>query len=471
MTRHVYLLVLVVFIAGSEPASAASALDGPSMTWAWSLPFAGMLLSIAAGPLLFPKVWHDHYGVIAFAWAALALACVGTFYGFSAAITVLVQSVFREYLSFILLLFALYTVAGGIVVTGRIQAGPLTNAGILALGTSLASVIGTTGSAMILVRPIIRANQFRRHQAHVIIFFIILVANIGGALTPLGDPPLFIGYLHGVDFFWTTKHLWMQTLIVAALVLAIFLTFDTWAFRNELVTPREKVNLGIRGRVNFVLIAIIIAAMLTSAAWKPGIAFDLYGSTFELQNLLRDGVFIVVALASLRLTPEEHRAANGFSWEPIREVAILFAAIFVTIIPVEAMLGAGSKGAFAFLLQAVTAPGGGPHEAAFFWLTGVLSAFLDNAPTYLIFFDLAGGNARELMGPLAGTLAAISMGAVYMGALTYIGNAPNFMVYAIAEENGIRMPSFFGYMLFAAIILLPIFALLTLLPIAPLLKL
>jgi Na+/H+ antiporter NhaD/arsenite permease-like protein len=279
MTRHVYLLVLVVFIAGSEPASAASALDGPSMTWAWSLPFAGMLLSIAAGPLLFPKVWHDHYGVIAFAWAALALACVGTFYGFSAAITVFVQSVFREYLSFILLLFALYTVAGGIVVTGRIQAGPLTNAGILALGTSLASVIGTTGSAMILVRPIIRANQFRRHQAHVIIFFIILVANIGGALTPLGDPPLFIGYLHGVDFFWTTKHLWMQTLIVAALVLAIFLTFDTWAFRNELVTPREKVNLGIRGRVNFVLIAIIIAAMLTSAAWKPGIAFDLYGST------------------------------------------------------------------------------------------------------------------------------------------------------------------------------------------------
>ena len=471
MTRHVYFLALVAFISGLEPASAASALDGASMRWTWSLPFAGVLLSIATGPSLFPKVWHNHYGKLAFAWAALALACVGTFYGLLAAITVFVQSMFREYLSFILLLFALYTVAGGIVVTGRIQASPWTNAAILALGTSLASVIGTTGAAMILVRPIIRANDFRRHQAHVIIFFIILVANVGGALTPLGDPPLFIGYLHGVDFFWTTQHLWMQTLILAVLVLVVFLAFDAWDFRKELVPRREKVTLGIRGRINFVLIAIIIAAMLTSAAWKPGIEFGLYGSTFELQNLLRDGVFIVVALASLRLTPEEHRAANGFSWEPIREVAILFAAIFVTIIPVGAMLGAGSKGAFAFLLQAVTAPGGGPHEAAFFWLAGLLSAFLDNAPTYLVFFELAGGNARELMGPLAGTLAAISMGAVYMGALTYIGNAPNFMIYAIAEENGIRMPSFFGYMLLAGAILLPLFVLLTLLPIAPLLKL
>lgn len=471
MTRHVYLLALVAFISGLEPASAASALDGASMRWTWSLPFAGVLLSIATGPLLLPKVWHDHYGKLAFAWAALALACVAAFYGLLAAITVFVQSMLREYLSFIVLLFALYTVAGGIVVTGRIQASAWTNAVILALGTSLASVIGTTGAAMILVRPIIRANDFRRHQAHVIIFFIILVANVGGALTPLGDPPLFIGYLHGVNFFWTTQHLWMQTLLVTVLVLVVFVAFDAWDLRRELLPRREKVRLGIRGGINFVLIAIIIAAMLTSAAWKPDIKFGLYGSSFELQNLLRDGVFIVVALASLCLTPEEHRAANGFSWEPIREVAILFAAIFATIIPVEAMLGAGSKGSFAFLLQAVIAPGGGPHEAAFFWVAGLLSAFLDNAPTYLVFFELAGGNARELMGPLAGTLAAISMGAVYMGALTYIGNAPNFMIYAIAEENGIRMPNFFGYMLLAGAILLPLFVLLTLLPIAPLLKL
>jgi Na+/H+ antiporter NhaD/arsenite permease-like protein len=430
-----------------------------------------MLLSIASGPLLFPKVWHAHYGKVAFGWAALALACLTIFNGFPTALAAFVQSIFREYLSFILLLFALYTVAGGILVTGRIQASPWTNTGMLALGTSIASVIGTTGAAMILIRPMIRANESRSHKTHVIIFFIILVANVGGALTPLGDPPLFIGFLHGVDFFWTTRNLWLQTVIVAVLVLAIFLALDTWHFRNQSVTRNASVRPGIRGQLNFVLIAIIIAAMLALAAWKPGIAFDLYGSSFELQNLLRDGVFIAVALASLWLTPEEHRAANGFSWEPIREVAILFAGLFVTIIPVEAMLRAGSNGAFAFLLQAVTAPSGEPHEAAYFWLTGSLSAFLDNAPTYLVFFELAGGNARELMGPLAGTLASISMGAVYMGAMTYIGNAPNFMVYAIAEENGIRMPSFFRYMLWAGAILVPLFALLTLLPIAPLLKL
>jgi Na+/H+ antiporter NhaD/arsenite permease-like protein len=469
MNRHVYLLAFAGMLSGSEPAYAASALDGASMMWPWSLPFVGMLLSIASGPLLFPKVWHAHYGKVAFGWAALTLTCLAIFNGRQAALAAFVQSVFREYLSFILLLFALYIVAGGILVTGRIQASPWTNTGMLALGTSIASVIGTTGAAMILIRPMIRANESRSHKTHVIIFFIILVANVGGALTPLGDPPLFIGFLHGVDFFWTTRNLWLQTVIVAVLVLAIFLAIDTWHFRNQSVTRNASVRPGIRGQLNFVLIAIIIAAMLASAAWKLGIAFDLYGSSFELQNLLRDGVFIAVALASLWLTPEEHRAANGFSWEPIREVAILFAGLFVTIIPVEAMLRAGSNGAFAFLLQAVTAPGGGPNEAAYFWLTGALSAFLDNAPTYLVFFQLAGGDPKELMGPLAGTLASISMGAVYMGALTYVGNAPNFMVYAIAQENGIRMPSFFGYMFWAGVVLIPLFALLTLLPIAPLL--
>jgi Na+/H+ antiporter NhaD/arsenite permease-like protein len=471
MNRHVYLLTFVSMLGSSEAALAATALDGASMTWPWFLPFLGILASIATGPLLSPKVWHDHYGKIAFGWAALTLACLAIFNGTLPTLAAFVQSILREYLSFILLLFALYTVAGGILVTGRFPARPWTNAGMLALGTSIASMVGTTGAAMILVRPMIRANEFRTRKAHVFIFFIILVANVGGALTPLGDPPLFIGFLHGVDFFWTAKNLWLQTLIVAGAILAIFFVLDTWHFRKESAARSASVRLGIRGKVNFLLISIIIGAMLASAAWKPGLAFDLYGSSFELQNLLRDAAFIVVALVSLWLTPEEHRVANGFSWEPIREVAILFAGIFVTVIPVEAMLRAGSNGAFAFLLQAVTAPGGGPNEAAYFWLTGALSAFLDNAPTYLVFFELAGGGPSELMGPLAGTLASISMGAVYMGAWTYVGNAPNFMVYAIAEENGIQMPSFFGYMLWAGIVLVPLFVLLTLLPIAPLLKL
>ena len=209
---------------------------------------------------------------------------------------------------------------------------------------------------------------------------------------------------------------------------------------------------------------------MLSATWRPGINIDVYGTKLALQDLVRDAALVLFALLSLWLTADEHRTANGFTWEPIKEVAKLFACIFTAVIPVLAMLRAGKEGAFAWLLSAVTKRDGAPHEVAYFWLTGILSALLDNAPTYLVFFELAGGDARELMGPLAGTLAAISMGAVYMGALTYIGNAPNFMVYAIATERGIRMPNFFGYMMWAGAVLVPLFLLLTLLPIAPILK-
>jgi Na+/H+ antiporter NhaD/arsenite permease-like protein len=252
----------------------------------------------------------------------------------------------------------------------------------------------------------------------------------------------------------------------------MFFAADCWFYRREIhgTEADEPVRIAIRGRINFVLIALIIVAILGSALWKSGVAFDIYGTRVALQNVARDAALIAIALASLWLTPNEHRAANGFTWEPIREVAKLFAGIFVTIIPVLAALDAGPKGAFAWLLSIVTEADGAPREVAYFWLTGALSAFLDNAPTYLVFFELAGGDPARLMGPLAGTLAAISMGAVYMGALTYIGNAPNFMVYAIAQERGIGMPSFFGYMLWAGLILIPLFVLLTLLPVAPLLR-
>ena len=210
-----------------------------------------------------------------------------------------------------------------------------------------------------------------------------------------------------------------------------------------------------------VLIVAIIAAILLSAAWRPGIGFDVYGTRVELQNIVRDMVMVALALLSLKLTPNEHRAANGFTFEPIREVAILFAGIFICIVPVLAMLQAGRGGAFAWLIAAVTAPDGAPREIAYFWLTGMLSAFLDNAPTYLVFFELAGGDATKLMTTMAPTLAAISMGAVFMGALTYIGNAPNFMIYAIAVERGVRMPSFFVYLAWSFAILMPVFVILS----------
>jgi Na+/H+ antiporter NhaD/arsenite permease-like protein len=455
-------------------AHAAPALDGRSVGWPWAIPFAGLLLSIAAGPLLFPKLWHDHYGKIAAAWAAATLISLAIVYGPETALAALVYAELGEYLSFIVLLFALYTVAGGILVTGDLRGTPLGNTAMMAIGTAIASIVGTTGAAMILIRPVLRANAMRAYRVHVIVFFIILVANMGGALSPLGDPPLFVGFLRGVDFFWPAQHLWLQTIIVSLILLVAFFLLDTILSRrgNLQAAPAAKPEpLRIRGTINIALIAAIIATILGSALWRPGISINILGTVLELQNVLRDAILFSIALLSLRLTPDEHRAANGFTWEPIREVAKLFAAIFLAIMPVLSMLQAGRSGPFAFLLTAVTADDGLPHEAAYFWLTGLLSAVLDNAPTYLVFFELAGGDAKQLMGPMAGTLAAISMGAVYMGALSYIGNAPNLMVYAIARDSGVRMPSFFGYMAWASLILVPLFLLLTLLPISPILKL
>jgi Na+/H+ antiporter NhaD/arsenite permease-like protein len=466
------LRLAIIFAAILPSAAQAAVLDGAGVGWFWALPFAGILLSIATGPLLFAKFWHAHYGKIAAFWALATLAPIAIVFGLSTALASFVHAALAEYMSFIVLLFALYVVAGGILIGGTLRGGPLVNASILLIGTAMASVVGTTGAAMILIRPLIRANAARAHNAHVVVFFIFLVANIGGALSPLGDPPLFVGFLRGVDFFWTTQHLWLQTATVAGLVLAIFFALDIWMLRQDPPVPAIHAPAPIRlhGLVNVALIGVIIAAILLSAAWKPGIAFDIYGTHVELQNALRDAALITIALASLWLTAPQSRAANGFTFEPIREVAMLFAGIFVAIIPIMAMLQAGRDGTFAFLLHAVTARDGSAHEAAYFSLTGSLSAFLDNAPTYLVFFELASGDAKMLMGPLSGTLAAISMGAVYMGALTYLGNAPNLMVYAIAKEQGVRMPSFFGYLLWAICVLVPLFLILTLLPISPILR-
>ena len=458
MIRRLTLALAAILLPS---AAHAADLDGAQMGWAWALPFAGILLSIATGPLLFPKFWHAHYGKIAAAWALLTLAPLAIAFGASSALAAFVHAVLAEYMSFIILLFALYVVAGGILITGTLRGSPLVNAGILVLGTAMASIVGTTGAAMILVRPLIRANAARKNNVHVVIFFIFLVANIGGALSPLGDPPLFVGFLRGVDFFWTTTNLAYETAIVAVLVLGLFLALDIWLARSEPKSAVASEPLRLRGLINLPLIACVIGAILLSAAWKPGIDVDVYGTRIALQNLARDGALVVIALGSLWLTPEEHRNANDFTWEPIAEVAKLFAGIFVCIIPVLAMLEAGHDGPFGWLLKAVTAHDASPPEVAYFWLTGLLSAFLDNAPTYLVFFQLAGGDAAALMGKLSATLAAISMGAVYMGALTYIGNVPNFMVYAIANERGVKMPSFFGYMLWSCAALLPVLGLLT----------
>jgi Na+/H+ antiporter NhaD/arsenite permease-like protein len=459
-------LAAVAALAGGTGSANAAALMEIAWPWPSALPFVGLLLSIATGPLVAPRFWHAHYGKIAFMWSALTLAPLAALHGVPTALTALAHAALGEYFSFIILLIALYVVAGGILVTGRLRGTPLVNTAILALGTVLASIVGTTGAAMILIRPLLRANSARLHNVHVVIFFVFLVANIGGALSPLGDPPLFVGFLHGVDFFWTATHLWRPTALTAALVLAAFVAVDVWYYRQDrrISVVGEKPSpdpIRVRGLINLTLVSLVIAASVLSALWKPGITFNVYGTELELQDVTRDIALVAITVASLVLTPDEHRERNGFTWEPIVEVVKLFAGIFICIVPVMAMLEEGHAGPFSWVLGLMADDAGNPRNAAYFWLTGMLSAVLDNAPTYLVFFGLGGGDADRLMGELAPTLAAISMGAVYMGALTYIGNAPNFMIYAIATERGVRMPSFFRYMAWSGAVLLPVFAIVT----------
>jgi Na+/H+ antiporter NhaD/arsenite permease-like protein len=446
-------------------AAFAAEFDGASLGFAWALPFVGILLSIALFPLLASHFWEHHQGKIAAAWGLLVLIPMALAFGPTAAIHALAHTALLEYIPFILLLLALFTVAGGILVRGNIHGAPGTNTMLLGLGTVLASFIGTTGASMVMIRPIMRANDDRRHNVHVIVFFIFLVSNIGGSLTPLGDPPLFLGFLRGVDFFWTTTHLLPETLFASGVLLALFFVIDLAIYKKEgRVRPDPTPDNPVRvtGGLNFLLIFIIIAAILMSATTDLG-RVTLLGVEIELANALRDLIMIVVTIISLKTTPKANRIENGFSWGPIKEVAKLFAGIFIAIIPVLAMLKAGANGAFAPLVALVTNPDGSANNAAYFWLSGGLSSFLDNAPTYLVFFELAGGDPQQLMTTGALTLTAISAGAVFMGANSYIGNAPNFMVYAIAREGGVRMPSFFGYLLWSGAILIPTFLLLTLL--------
>ncbi len=432
----------------------------------WSgIPFIGILLSIALFPLLAPQFWHHHFGKVTAAWALLFAVPFALQYG-GVAVHEILHIYLKDYLPFIILLWALYTISGGILVDGAPAGRPATNTVMLAIGTLIASWVGTTGASMLLIRPMLRMNQERKHKVHVVIFFIFLVSNLGGSLTPLGDPPLFLGFLHGVPFFWTMK-LIPEMLTVSLLVLGLFYLMDTMLARREGLAAGTHKSRGIRlrGLQNLIFLAGVVAGVLLSGLVKLG-SFNVLGIELATQDVVRDLFLILMGLLSLRLTAPEVRQGNGFTWFPIQEVAILFAGIFMTIIPMLAMLRAGTQGAMAFIIGAV-------HEPwQYFWATGGLSSFLDNAPTYLTFLSTALGQfypgqveleaLHHLIADHEIYLKAVSCGAVFMGANTYIGNAPNFMVKSIAEENKIPMPSFFGYMLYSLAILIPCFVLVTL---------
>ncbi len=430
----------------------------------WSgIPFAGLLLSIAILPLVAPEFWHRNYPVVSLVWALiLAVPFVIAYKG--AAIHEILHTYLNEYIPFIILLSALYIVAGGIYLKGTIIGTPKVNVAFLGVGTILASIIGTTGAAMVVLRPFLRANMYRKNRTFMVAFFIFLVANIGGALTPLGDPPLFLGFLHGVPFFWTLK-LIPEFLLTAGLLLLIYYFLDRRHFvREEFDFTRVKREpLRLEGWYNIFGMAGILLFVLLSGVVDLG-EVEILGVRAGVHDIVRDVGLIVIAAVSYIITPRIVHEENEFTWEPIKEVAYLFAGIFMTMIPVLAILRAGEHGSAAFIIRFVEKP------ADFFWVTGGLTSFLDNAPTYLTFLNTAIGKFYPGVHTAAGVkallldhelyLKAISMGAVFFGSMTYIGNAPNFMVRSIAEKSGTPMPGFFGYIFkYSLVFLLPVFIL------------
>ncbi len=471
-----FLLILPILFSFSDiyAGESTDTNDMGSELPLWSaIPFAGILLSIAVFPLIAPHFWHHHFPKISAVWAVLfAVPFLFVYKGH--AFHEIMHIYLLDYFPFIILLWGLYTIAGGIHIKGTMRGTPIVNVLIIFIGTMLASWVGTTGAAMIMIRPILKANQDRKHKVHLIIFFIFLVANIGGSLTPLGDPPLFLGFLHGVSFFWTLS-LFPNMMFMVFTLLVVLYVWDSYLYRKEGVLPaqtEEKEPIRIEGAFNFLfLLGVVVGVLFSGMVSMREITF--LGVHVPLQNWVRDFWIILMGLISLRLTKKSIREANEFTWFPIKEVAYLFAGIFMTIIPALAILKAGEKGALAMLIKAVETPND------FFWVTGALSSFLDNAPTYLTFFNTALGKlglTEDMIrtafaaGTVSGDypnfvslLTGISLGAVFMGANTYIGNAPNFMVKSIAEEAGINMPSFFGYMIKYSIpILIPLFLLQTL---------
>lgn len=412
------------------------------------IPFIGVLMSIALGPLIFPKVWHQHYGKIAAGWLIASVLLMVDKYSYSETLHLISHTLFLEYIPFICLVSALYTISGGLKVHLHAPPTPIVNSVFLLIGSFVASFIGTAGASMILIRPFLKLNQHREHRTHQVIFFIFLISNIGGALTPLGDPPLFMGFLKGINFFWTTEHLMPPYLFSLIFLIGFFYIVDKKFYLPPLENTPSGIHIEIENKTHFILLISVIVLVLQSGLWSSEPILIL-GSTFETQNIIRDFGMILITAVSILLVPMKERKGHEFHWEPLVEVAKLFAAIFVTLIPVVHIAQTIGTTLDPSLLS----------SSHFFWATGILSAFLDNAPTYLLFFNLAGGNPSVLMTIKHLTLEAISLGAVYMGAITYIGNAPNFMVASIAKNYQIKMPSFFGYMMWSIGILVPLLAL------------
>ena len=405
-----------------------------------ALPFIGILLSFAILPALAPRLWHRRMAAIILSWVVAAALLQTVTDGAAFALLRLWQAAASGFLPFIVLLLALYALGGGIAIIGGPWGRPGGNLLLLALGTVLASVMGTIGAALLLIHPLLAANGHRKEKRHLVLGFIILAGNCGGALSPLGDPPLLVGFLRGVPFFWPAAHLWLPLLIVALPVLALVFALDVYLARNEVPRPRKTMR--VRGLLNVVLLLVLMVAIPLEGVWHPG-DVSLFGARLPAEQL---AVTLLAALCigiSEAFTPSSIRRHNRFAWSAMREIVVLFFGIFVTIRPVFLLL------AHAKLAQ---------QPLLWFWASGIASAVLDAAPTYLIFFQAAGGHAASLATSSAKLLTAISAGSVFFGPLTYLGNAPNLMIREIAARRGVKMPRFFPYAGIMTLVLAPILA-------------
>lgn len=450
----------------SETAEGHGALTVP--LW-MCIPFAGLLLCIAVLPLVKAEWWEEHQPHAVAVWSVLFILPFALSFGTGTALETVLECIVNDYLTFIVLLFGLFCVSGNITMSGDLAGSPRVNVGLLAIGTLLSSWIGTTGASMLMIRPVIKMNSWRKRKRHIIVFFIFLVSNIGGCLTPIGDPPLLMGFMRGVPFFWSL-HLLPLLLTNMLVLLFIFYWIDRRAYRKDIAQglkpdiSKPGTEIKIRGTHNLIFLVMIVAAVILSGT-LPGLpAFQdaaghvkgihIFGEvTLGYPALIEIVIILLAAWLSFKTTGAEIRRENHFTWGAIKEVAVLFIGIFITMQPALMILKANGAN------LGITEP------FQMFWTTGILSSFLDNTPTYLVFLTTAGslgfteGMATTLGMVPVKMLMAISAGAVFMGANTYIGNAPNFMVKAIADENGVRMPSFFGYLLWSLLFLIPVFML------------
>lgn len=431
------------------------------------IPFAGLLLCIAVMPLVKGEWWEAHQPLVVVLWILVMVIPFALLYGVGSAAETVLECTVNDYLTFIVLLFGLFCVSGNITMEGDFAGSPRINVGLLALGTLLASCIGTTGASMLMVRPVIKMNSWRRRKSHIMIFFIFMVSNMGGCLTPIGDPPLLMGFMRGVPFFWSL-HLFPVLIFNMVILLFIFYHLDKRNYRRDIAEGRKPdiskpgTEFRIDGLHNIIFLIMIVAAVILSGVLPGMPAFQdaagnargihIFGEvSLSFPSLIEIVLILLAAFLSFKTTDKEVRVKNHFTWGAIKEVAVLFIGIFITMQPAL------------MLLKAVGPNLGITEPYQMFWATGALSSFLDNTPTYLVFLTTAGtlgftGGISTTLGTLpAKMLSAISCGAVFMGANTYIGNAPNFMVKSISDENGVNMPSFFGYMLWSVAVLIPVF--------------